>query len=88
MRRQKFRHAFTSSSLRNYEDKMSQLVAKLTEKLQSATETKDIIYLDSLFGQFSMEVIFSLGFEMEMNLLDNYDYWNVRHNHAYEVVFI
>ena len=72
-RRQSFRHAFTNAALQALEDRMSALVDKLHEKILTFVENQSILKLDQLFGQFTLDTLYDLGFEFSKDFLNHED---------------
>jgi cytochrome P450 len=70
-RRQKFRHAFTHASLKGYSNLMNGMIKKLLQKLKTSAQNQEKIKLDAIFSRFALDAIFHLGFEMDLDFLNN-----------------
>lgn len=75
-RRNQFRHAFTTAGLRIQEQLFRSLVSKFLNKLNQDCASQPTIPIDQLFGQFALNSIFTIGFEMEIDLLNNIHQFN------------
>lgn len=70
-RRQSFRHAFNPLNLHMFDSVLNARVARLVAKIDDFAASHEVLCIDTLFSRFALDVIFSVGFEMEMNFLDN-----------------
>jgi cytochrome P450 len=70
-RRQAFRHAFTTTSLKHYEKHMNILLDKMCCILDRHVKEKTVLPIDDLFAKFTLDVIYTVGFELEKNFMEN-----------------
>ena len=84
LRRNKFRHPFSSANLRNYETDMNGLVTKLCDNLDAAASVDGAggqpVQIDKLFGQLAMDAICKIAFQYDLNGLDDSLTFNKLHN--------
>ncbi len=76
-RRQAFRHAFTTTSLKHYEHTMKRLLDKLCSILDQHVANHSILPIDDLFGKFTLDTIYNVSFEMDKNFMDNDEEYQV-----------
>lgn len=71
MRRNKFRHPFSVSSVRSFESDVNSLVSKLCGIIGSAADASKPLQIDRLFGQLAMDAICRMAFTYELSALDD-----------------
>ena len=78
-RRAKFRHPFSSSTLRRFENDVKALVSVLNEKIRSYVLTGVAVEIDKLFGQLTMDAICRIAFAYELHALEDSSEFNFLH---------
>lgn len=69
LRRTKFRHPFSYSTLRGFTDEMKELIDTLCGKIDSKILTNEAIPVDVLFGQLAMDTICRVAFSYDLKAL-------------------
>ena len=69
IRRTKFRHPFSYSTLRGFSNDMKELIETLCEKIDSKAVANETIPVDTLFGQLAMDTICRIAFSYDLKAL-------------------
>ena len=80
LRRTSFKHSFSFSKLRTFEDILKELTTKMILKFEELSKTTGIIEVDKVFGQLTLDVICRVAFGYDMNALDDTQLFEVRFN--------
>lgn len=69
MRRSCFRHAFSPTNLKLYHETIQNVVSDLCIKLQQLAEMEEIVEIDTLFGQMTVDIICEVAFQYKIDAL-------------------
>lgn len=78
LRRNSFRHAFTTSSLKHFEDDMERICLQLCEKIDGYAESGEVLSIGHLFGRMTLDMLFTIGFDAPLDFLNKKDVYEVR----------
>ena len=78
-RRQAFRHAFTNTSLKHHDTCINKLLDKMCEILDRHATEHSVVLIDDIFTKFVLDVIYSVGFVLDKNFLDDDEAYHVRY---------
>lgn len=79
LRRSLFRSSFSMNQLKSQSDVIASLCLKLISKLEFYADSDIPIELDKLFGQFTMDVICNVAFQLDLNALGDSDEFELLH---------
>ena len=73
LRRSSFKHSFSFSSLRQFQDKIIELTQRLSALIEdtSRKSPNSVVELDKIFGQMTIDVICMIAFGIDINAMDN-----------------
>ena len=69
LRRNSFKHAFSITSLRSFQDAIKALTDQLVDIL--AKKAPSVVKMDVLFGQLTIDVICKVGFGLDIHALQD-----------------
>ena len=70
-RRAKFRHPFSSSTLRAFSSDVKVLVDRLCQKVDAVAQLQGTVAMDTLFGQLAMDAVCRIAFSYDLNALQD-----------------
>ena len=72
LRRNSFKHSFSLTGLRIFQDKMIMLTQRMSQKIEDlAQNSSNLIELDMIFGQMTIDVICMMAFGIDFKAMDN-----------------
>lgn len=70
-RRTAFRQSFSMTQLKSCQEQLKLLTAKLISSLRESAEKGEAIGIDRIFGQVTVDVICSVGFQYDMHAMED-----------------
>lgn len=71
LRRNAFKHAFSLSTLRFFQDTIKVLTSQLVDILIKKSANEQAIKMDVLFGRLTIDVICKVGFDLDIHALED-----------------